>query len=144
MRALALYAVILGLLATFALNATHGVPEPLAPAANDNLALSFGEFRRAAWSFAMANRTRTGFVSISELSLPSVWNNNRDYHFLMEGGMAYVYGRATPEDALKIRARLGNSPLVGYVSDHTLFPLDSPVSSQIPDGALCGILQVTP
>lgn len=137
MKSLAVYALMLGLLAMFAFS------EPGAESGRaESLAVNFALFRNAAWTYAHENPDFTGALPMDGLSLPHGWTAARPWEARTENGICYVYGPASAEEIADARRVFRNSQAVGYAVAGRLDPGSLPLPGFIPAGWLVSLMEV--
>lgn len=137
MKSLAVYALMLGLLAMFAFS------EPSSDSGRtESLAVNFALFRNAAWAYAHEHPELTGTLPVDVLPLPYGWTAVRSWTARTESGVCYVYGPASAEEIADVRRVFHNSETMGTAVDGRLVPGSVPLPGFIPAGAMVSLMEV--
>ena len=142
MKALAVLGLLLGLLLIFQRPYEAAHEESAAQA----VAMDFGLFRNAVFRFVQNNRSHSGEIPLSDLSLPESRRPLRDWKARVEGGVCYVYGEATPEEAEAARQIFQGSLSIGMAENGRLIPVLTttpiPVPAFVPNGNLVSVTEM--
>lgn len=142
MKALAVLAVLFGVMALLRIPADNSVQE----ASHEIVATNYAIYRNAAFLFAFAHKGYSGDIPPASLALPEGWRMLRTWHARMQGGYCYVYGEASPDEVEAVRRLFRGSFAVGLADRGRLVPAGpTPVSvpSFIPNGNLASVVEVS-
>lgn len=142
MKALAVLGFLLGMLLLF--QRPHEAAHE--EAAAQSVAVDFGLFRSAVFRFVQDNRDHSGEIPLESLSLPESRRPLRDWKARIEGGVCYVYGEATPEEAEAARQIFQGSLSIGMAENGRLIPVLTttpiPVPAFVPNGNLVSVTEM--
>ena len=143
MKALAVLAVLIGVMALLRIPANRDVQE----VSHESVATNYAVYRNAAFQFAFAHKGYSGDIPLASLSLPESWRMARTWHARMLDGCCYVYGEASPEEAEAVRRLFRGSFAIGLAYGGRLAPATGPhpvpVPSLVPNGNLVSVVEVS-
>lgn len=142
MKALAVLAVLLGVMALLKAPADNDIQETSYKA----LAVNYAIYRNAAFLFVQAHKGFNGDIPLASLNLPESWRMLRTWKARVQNNCCYVYGDASPEEVEAVRRLFQGSFAVGLVSGGRIVPALAPhpvsVPAFVPDGNLVSVVEV--
>ncbi|SHJ06335.1 type IV pilus biogenesis protein PilM [Halodesulfovibrio aestuarii] len=141
MKALAVFVVLLGVIAMYATQAPFGQSDESA----QSVATNYVIYRNAAIMCAVNTPAITVSLTPSMLGLPSDWRALRNWKNRIEGNTLYVYGEATAQEVVVIENILKGSFAVG-VNQHnrlvTAHGTGVTLPAFIPEGNVTTVISV--
>lgn len=141
MKALAVFAVLLGAIALYSLQPQLGQSDESAC----TVATNYVVYRNAAITYAVNNPAIAGTLTPAMLGLPSDWRALRSWQNRVEGNTLYVYGSATSQEVVAVQNILKGSFAVGVNQNNHLVTSHGTgvaLPSFIPEGNLTTVISV--
>lgn len=141
MKALAVFVVLLGVIAMYAAHAPFGQSDESA----QSIATNYVIYRNAAIMCAVNNPAIAGTLTPAMLGLPSDWRALRSWKNRVEGNMLYVYGEATSQEIVAVEKILKGSFAVGVNRNNRLVTAHGTgvaLPSFIPEGNVTTVISV--
>lgn len=141
MKALAVFAVLLGAIALYSLQPQLGQSDESA----QTVATNYVVYRNAAITYAVNNPAIAGTLTPAILGLPSDWRALRSWKNRVEGNTLYVYGSATSQEVVAVQNMLKGSFAVGVNQNNHLVTSHGTgvaLPSFIPEGSLTTVISV--
>ncbi|SIN93575.1 type IV pilus biogenesis protein PilM [Halodesulfovibrio marinisediminis] len=141
MKALAVFAVLLGAIALYSLQPQLGQSDESA----QTIATNYVVYRNAAITYAVNNPVTTGTLTPAMLGLPSDWRALRIWQNRVEGNTLYVYGTASSQEIVAVQNILKGSFAVGVNQNNHLVTSHGTcvaLPSFIPEGNLTTVISV--
>ncbi len=135
MKALAVFVVLLGVIAMYAAQTPFGQSDESA----DSIATNYVIYRNAVIMCAVNNPAITGTLPSALLGLLSTWRALRSWEHRIEGNILYVYGEATSQEIVAVEKILKGSFAVGVNLNNRLVTAHGSgmtLPSFIPEGNL--------
>ncbi|MFA9394680.1 MAG: type IV pilus biogenesis protein PilM [Halodesulfovibrio sp.] len=141
MKTLAVFAVLLGVIAIFSPRFPFGQSNEAAHA----IATNYVTYRNAAMMYAVNHTDSTGILETAILGLPPHWRALRSWKNRIEAHTLYVYGKATSQEIVAAEVLLKGSFAVGVNKNSHLVTMHGTgvaLPSFIPEGDLVCIITV--
>lgn len=111
------------------------------------VAINYAIYRNEVFRYVHGQKGLSGDILLSALDLPSTWRPIRQWRARAEGGLCYVWGDTSPEEASAVRDLFHGSFAVGRAEGGRIvpFPVDGtpiPVPGFVPEGALVSVTEM--
>ena len=141
MKALAVFVVLLGVIAMYAAQVPFGQSDKSA----NSIATNYVIYRNAAIMCAVNTPASTGSLTPAMLGLPSDWRALRSWKNRIEGNTLYVYGEATAQEVVAVEKILKGSFAVGVNQNNRLITAHGTgvaLPAFIPEGCVTTVISV--